>query len=46
MLINAGIRKVIYLQGYADKLSMEMLEESGIEAYAFDDVIRKNPGAS
>ena len=38
MLINAGIRKVIYLKGYADKLSMEMLEESGIEACLFDDV--------
>jgi len=38
MLINAGIRKVIYLKGYADKLSMEMLAESGIEARLFDDV--------
>jgi len=39
MLINAGIRKVIYLAGYADKLSMEMLGESGIEACLFDDVL-------
>lgn len=39
MLINAGIRKVVYLQGYADKLSMEMLEESGVDACLFDDVI-------
>ena len=38
MLINAGIQKVVYLQGYADKLSMEMLEESGIEACLFDKV--------
>lgn len=38
MLINAGIRKVVYLKGYADKLSMEMLEESGIEACLFDNV--------
>ncbi len=38
MLINAGIRKVIYLKGYADKLSMEMLEESGIETYLYDDI--------
>lgn len=37
MLINAGISKVIYLQGYADKLSMEMLHESGIETCAFAD---------
>jgi dCMP deaminase len=39
MLINAGIQKVVYLKGYADKLSMEMLAESGIEASLFDDVI-------
>jgi len=39
MLINAGIRKVVYLKGYADKLSMEMLEESGIETCLFDDVL-------
>ena len=39
MLINAGIRKVVYLKGYADKLSMEMLEESGIETYLYDDVV-------
>lgn len=39
MLINAGIDKVIYLTGYADKLSMEMLEESGVKACLFDNVI-------
>lgn len=39
MLINAGIRKVIYLEGYADELSMEMLEEAKIEVLAYDDVI-------
>ena len=44
MLINAGISKVIYLKGYADQLSMEMLKESGIEAFAFDDVVGRAPG--
>lgn len=31
MLINAGIREVIYLDGYPDMLSMDMLREAGIE---------------
>ena len=39
MLINAGIRKVIYLEGYADELSKEMLNEAEIEVCAFDDII-------
>ena len=38
MLINAGIRRVIYLEGYADKYSMEMLEEAGLGACAFADL--------
>ena len=44
MLINAGIRKVIYLEGYADKLSMEMLAEAGIETISFADMIGRIPG--
>ncbi len=44
MLINAGIRKVIYLEGYSDKLSMEMLEEAGIETRLFAEVVGKTPG--
>ena len=46
MLINAGIQKVVYLQGYADKLSMEMLAESGVKTYLFDDLIDKDSGGS
>jgi len=30
MLINAGIREVIFGRGYPDKLSLEMLREAGI----------------
>lgn len=44
MLINAGIRKVVYLQGYADKLSMDMLNEAGIEAFLFDEIVVKTSG--
>ncbi len=31
MLINAGIKKIYYQSGYADKMSAEMLAEAGIE---------------
>ena len=44
MLINAGIRKVVYLEGYSDNLSVAMLDEAGIEALSFAEVIGKQPG--
>lgn len=31
MLINAGIRRVVYLEGYPDALSEQMLKEAAIE---------------
>ncbi len=31
MIINAGIKKVIYQDGYTDDLSSEMLNEAGVE---------------
>ena len=30
MIINAGIRRVVYREGYADQLSQEMVAESGL----------------
>ena len=44
MLINAGIRKVVYLQGYSDSLSLEMLDEAGIGALSFAEVFGRKPG--
>jgi dCMP deaminase len=44
MLINAGIRKVVYLEGYSDNLSLEMLDEAGIEALSFAEVVGRKPG--
>lgn len=38
MLINAGIQKIIYQEGYPDLLSMEMLAESGVEVLEFSQV--------
>lgn len=37
MLINAGIRRVVYDQGYADELARAMIAESGIEVARFRD---------
>lgn len=44
MLINAGIRKVVYLEGYSDNLSVAMLDEAGIETLSYAEVIGKQPG--
>ncbi len=33
MLINAGIRKIFYLEGYPDALSEEILKEAGMELH-------------
>ena len=35
MLINAGIRQIVYLDGYPDHLSLAMLKEAGIECRHF-----------
>jgi dCMP deaminase len=36
MIINAGIIKIYYLDGYADGISLEMLDEAGIEVIKID----------
>lgn len=37
MIINAGIRKVHYRDGYADTISKEMIDEAGIELIKVDN---------
>jgi dCMP deaminase len=37
MLINAGIQRIVYAQGYPDQLAEEMIEEAGIETKRFDE---------
>jgi dCMP deaminase len=37
MLINAGIRRIVYQQGYPDTLSEQMIEDAGIEMVKFKE---------
>lgn len=41
MIINAGVKKIVFLEGYPDALSVEMLGESGIEVRSFGDLRRE-----
>jgi len=36
MIINAGIRKIYYLEDYPDPISIQMLDEAGIESIRLD----------
>lgn len=36
MIINAGIRRIIYQSGYADAISQEMLDEAQVELIHFE----------
>ncbi len=36
MIINAGIKKIYYKDGYADQMSTEMMSEAGIEVIRFN----------
>jgi len=44
MIINAGIRRIVYLEGYPDALATEMLGESGIEIVAYDEILKQKRG--
>jgi dCMP deaminase len=35
MLINAGIKRIVYRRGYPDRLSLEMLAEAGLKYHQF-----------
>ncbi len=37
MLINAGIKRIIYRGDYPDELAMDMLKEAGIELVKYED---------
>ncbi len=37
MLINSGIKRIIYRGDYPDKLALDMLEEAGVELVKFNE---------
>lgn len=37
MIINSGIKKVIYKHGYPDEFSITLLEEAGVEIIKYDE---------
>ena len=36
MIVNVGIKRVVYEQGYPDKFSLEIFEEAGVKLEQFD----------
>lgn len=38
MILNAGIKKVIYKYGYPDDFALELFKESGVEIIKFSDL--------
>jgi len=42
MLINSGIRKIVYLDGYPDRMSMDMLNEAEIQVLPFAPIPVEN----
>ena len=37
ILINAGIKRIVYKYGYPDKFSLELLDEAGIELVKYEE---------
>ncbi len=43
MIINAGIRRIVYEDGYSDELAREMIGESGVVVEKFSDLKKGLP---
>lgn len=41
MLINAGIDTIVYMEGYPDRLSADMLNEAGIAFLSYQSLLEK-----
>ncbi len=38
LIINSGIKKVVYKNGYPDEFSLELFKEAGVEIVKFDEL--------
>jgi dCMP deaminase len=36
MLINAGIKRIVYQNGYCDELAKDLIKQSGVEVVQFN----------
>ena len=41
MLINAGVKEIIYKDGYPDEFAKEILEEAGVKVVKFDELVKE-----
>jgi dCMP deaminase len=41
MLINSGIIRILYQEGYADPLALEMLEEAGVDIQRYEGELQE-----
>ena len=42
MIINSGIKRIVYREGYPDEFSMQLLNESGVKVEVFTDELKVN----
>jgi dCMP deaminase len=42
MLINAGVKEIIYKDGYPDEFAKEILEEAGVKVVKFEELVKKS----
>jgi dCMP deaminase len=40
MLINAGVKEIIYKEGYPDEFAKEILEEAGVKVIRFEELLK------
>lgn len=41
MLINAGVKEIIYKDGYPDEFAKEILKEAGVKVIKFEELIKE-----